>query len=366
MSAHYLPDTPALRVQMAEASNEALAAMGLDATTVGPWEDGYRAAASADSTFEWWYFDMQLHDGSTVVVTFNNKDQTHPDGPVSPSVLLIHHAPDGTRTRKVLPFPAAQFTAATDACDVAMGANTVKGDLTTYVLHVEDPDAGFSADLTLTRVAPSWRPGASITYFDHAKTEYLAWVVPVPYGTVTGSITDASGTRQVTGAGYHDHNWGNKVMSSMLDHWYWGRAHVDDFTLVYVCMTTKGLFGVGQINLTTLLVAKGDQVLTGDGLPLRLETSGDVPGPGGQHYPTDLKWSWHTDDGTVRMHITNPELIEALDMKADGHSWRHPVSHLLDHPMYYDFNADIALEVDLKGVSAQVTGRTLFEKMMFR
>lgn len=34
--------------------------------------------------------------------------------------------------------------------------------------------------------------------------------------------------------------------------------------------------------------------------------------------------------------------------------------------MYYDFNADMELKIQLGGIDETVTGRTLFEKMMFR
>ena len=364
MSIHYLPDTPEFRAHMAQGNDEALKAMGLDPHVVAPWEDGYRAKATEDSTFEWWYFDMQLDDGSTLVVVFFNKDADRPHEPVSPSVLVIHQKPDGTRTRHTLPFPAAQFSAATDKCDVKIGPNTVTGDLNTYALHVEDE--GLAVDLTITRVAPSWRPGASLTYFNKAKTEFLAWVVPVPYGTVAGTLTVDGQAHQITGSAYHDHNWGNRQMGSMLDHWFWGRAHIDDFTLIYVCMVTRGLMGVGHLGITTLMVAKGDQVLVEDGLPLRLETTGEVAAPGHQHYPTELTWTWQQGDDRLRMHITNPTLIEALDRAPDGPKWRHPIANFVDHPMYYDFNADMTLDVDVKGVKASVTGRTLYEKMIFR
>ena len=139
----------------------------------------------------------------------------------------------------------------------------------------------------------------------------MAWVVPVPYGTVTGTITDhlvsvkspVPVTTTTTGA--------TGSMSSHLDHWYWGRAHVGDFTVVYVRMTTKGLFGFGSLNIPTIFLAKGERLLTDDLLPLRLVTSGETAGPGGQSYPTDLLWTWQTDEGSLRMHITNPRMIES-------------------------------------------------------
>lgn len=221
------------------------------------------------------------------------------------------------------------------------------------------------ADLTIERDAPSWRPGAGVTYFDSPHEQLFGWVVPVPYGTVAGPVTVDGETRTVTGSAYHDHNWGNKVMNAGLDHWYWGRAHVGDYTVVYVRMTSKSLFGLGAMNIPTFLLAKGDRVITDDMLPLRLETSGDVPGPGHQSYPTELTWSWRTDDGSVTLHVTNVEMIEALDMGSTRHGFARMLE-VFEHPMYYDFNADLELSIDLDGISETVTGRTLFEKMMFR
>jgi hypothetical protein len=360
--AHDLPDTDAFRESLAASQKENSAALGLG-DTVAVWEDGYRAADTADSTFEWWYFDCQLDDGSTLVVTFSNKPHTDPSGPLTPTLLVIRQLPDGTRRHLAPTFPADQFSASRDRCDVRIGASTVTGDLDTYELHLEADD--LVADVTITRAAPSWRPGAGITYFDAKRTHYLAWVVPVPYGTVTARITEGGTTTETAGSAYHDHNWGNHLMGSFLDHWFWGRAHVGDYTIVYVRMTTKGLLGLGEMNIPTFFLAQGNTVITDDLLPLRLVTSGDVPGPGHQSYPERLEWTWQTDRGRIAMTVTNPTLIESLDMSAP----RHGLSALLHagaHPMYYDFNADLDLTIDLVDLKDHVTGRTLYEKMMFR
>lgn len=363
MPAHSIPDTATVRAQLDAAQTEGLANLGLKPGTVEVWEDGYRAAKTADSTFEWWYFDCQFEDGSTLVVTFSNKPHTSPGGPVTPTMLVIRQHPDGTRTHVEPTYGVDEFSAATDRCDVRIGANTVSGDLATYELHVEVE--GLTADLSITRAAPSWRPGAGITYFDSAKSHYLAWVVPVPYGTITATITENGQTQTLTGSAYHDHNWGNHLMGSFLDHWFWGRAHVGEYSLVYVQMTTKGLFGLGQVNIPTFYLARGDELITDDLLPLRLETSGEVDGPGHQTYPTTLAWTWEGERGTIRFTATNPKLIESLDM-ATHRSGLSAVLHAGEHPMYYDFNADLDLDIALDTVADHVTGRTLYEKMMFR
>lgn len=363
MPAHAIPDTPEIRARMDAAQAEGMAALGLHGSEVQAWEDGYRAAEAADSTFEWWYFDCQFDDGSTLVVTFSNKPHTDPGGPITPTVLVIRQLADGTRTHVEPSFPAESFAAETTRCDVRIGANTVTGDLDTYRLHVDVE--GLTADVTIHRAAPSWRPGAGITFFDAAKTHYLAWVVPVPYGTVEATITQSGKTVTLTGTAYHDHNWGNHLMGSFLDHWFWGRAHLGEYTLVYVQMTTKGLFGLGQIQIPTFYLARGNEVLTDDLLPLRLTTSGEVPGPGHQTYPTRLEWTWEREGDRIALTVTQPRLIEALDMRPR----RSPLSAVLhagEHPEYYDFTADAELDIRLGDLVDRVTGRTLYEKMMFR
>lgn len=363
MAAHDIPDSPEIRASLQRAQEEGLAALGLDPTEVAEWEDGYRAAAHADETFEWWYFDCQFDDGSTLVVTFSNKPHTDPSGPLTPTLLVIRQLPDGTRRHLEPTFPASDFSASTETCDVRIGPSTVRGNLSSYDLHIEADD--IVADVTITRAAPSWRPGAGITYFGSAKDRFLAWVVPVPYGTVTARITEHGATSELTGSAYHDHNWGNHLMGSFLDHWYWGRAHIGEYTVVYVRMTTKGLFGFGEINIPTFFLARGDELITDDLIPLRLTTDGDVPGPGHQTYPTHMEWRWRAERGEITMTVTNPTLIESLDMKVPRHGLA-ALAHTGEHPMYYDFNADVTLDIRLDDLTDRVSGRTLYEKMMFR
>lgn len=364
MEGHDIPDTAEVRAKFAAANAAALERLGVDPEVVAVGEDGFRSTGELDRSFEWWYFDMHLDDGSTLVTTFNTKPHTAPDGPLDPSVLIIYHGADGTKIRDDVHHRAADFSAAQDHCDVRIGPNTVTGDLARYELHLDD--AGVGADLTIERHAPSWRPGAGINYFDSACTHYLGWVVPVPYGKVTGKVEVGGETRTVTGSAYHDHNWGNRVMDAGLDHWYWGRAHIGDFTVVYVRMTTKGFLGFGALNLPTFLLAKGETILTDDMLPLRLETRGAVEGPGHQSYPTELDWTWRSGADSVTMRVTGVELIEALDMPRSRHGWTNAVLHAFDHPVYYDFNADMELSVRIGDIDETVRGRTLFEKMMFR
>ncbi|MBI3738752.1 MAG: hydroxyneurosporene dehydrogenase, partial [Chloroflexi bacterium] len=198
--------------------------------TVAVWEDGLRADTGRGS-FEWWYFDAHFDDGSTAVIVFATKPLLERNGPLKPNVSVTITRPDGTKAAQFPIFPANQFSALKENCDVRIGPNWTRGNLHRYEVHVEMND--LAADLTFTGLVPAWRPGAGKAYFgdyDH----YFAWLPSIPFGTVEGTLTYDGQTHHVKGAGYHDHNWGNVGLNEVMDHWYWGRAHLGDYTLIYV------------------------------------------------------------------------------------------------------------------------------------
>jgi hypothetical protein len=66
---------------------------------IAAWEDGFRTRPGGPGTFEWWYFDAVLDDGSTLVINFMAKDIRGGRGirqPASPVVTFQLDRPDGT------------------------------------------------------------------------------------------------------------------------------------------------------------------------------------------------------------------------------------------------------------------------------
>lgn len=361
MTAEIEEQIPGFRELMAKDTAELLQREGLKAGQVEPWEDGYRTK-DKPGTFEWWYFDAEFDDGGNAVVVFNTRPQTNPKGPLSPSLVLIMRSPDGEKVKLIPKFKPEELSGDAQGCDVRLGKNYVHGDLSRYELHAEAES--YAADLVYTRHVPSWRPGSGMTCSGRNKSDYFAWVVPVPYGTVEGTVVFKGQKRRVQGACYHDHNWGNVSPGSGIDHWYWGRAHVGDFTMIFVEMVSRHIFGLGALKLHTLLLAKGQEILTDDGVPLALTTADFRDGPGGRSYPEKLDWQWQTDEGRIAFALRNPQIIESIDMLEGTSWWQRPLSQLFAKPHYYNFNADIDLTVDLGGVKATEQGRALYELMM--
>ena len=82
---------------------------------------------------------------------------------------------------------------------------------------------------------------------------------------------------------------------------YGAEPGLGEYSLIFVEMNTTQEYG-GQ-KIPVFLVAKGDQILTGDGSPLKLTTGDMVTHPGGRQYPRELDFHWQGIEGTRSLTI---------------------------------------------------------------
>jgi hypothetical protein len=341
-----------------DTDEQSLKRKGLTAD-VAVWEDGLRTGG-APGTFEWWYFDGHFGDGSTVIITFNTKPMHALAGPLAPKVDLWLTRPDGRQTHSVIEYHAGTFSAATDRCDVRIGPNRASGDLANYTVHAEGD--GVAVDLTLARVVSSWRPGTGKIYYDEERTHYFAWLPSVPYGVVQATLTYDGSSHQVDGAGYHDHNWGNVSLPDVVHHWYWGRAHVGNYSVIFAEITATDAYGYARVPL--FMFARDKTLLTTDGAPLTLTT--DLHGaPDAEHYPGWIDVNWQDSRGSVHLALRHPSVIESVNLLASLPTWeRIPVSLFL-HPGYRRFTAAIGVTGAIAGAQVNENGQALYEIMAF-
>jgi predicted secreted hydrolase len=337
---------------------------------VQPWEDGLRADTGPGS-FEWWYFDAHLGDGLTVVITFATKPLIRRNDPLTPLLTFNITSPDGRKHSVLKQFPDREFSSEKDHCAVRIGRS--------HAEHVAPPSGepaekpapwryevwaeadGLKAHLVFQGTVPPWRPGAGKTYYDPSLSLYFAWLPAIPFGTVEGEVTYDGKTYAVTGTGYHDHNWGNVDLSDVMSQWVWGRAHIAGYTLIYVEMVSNKAHG--GVKLPVFMLAKGGEILVGDGGPLRLETHDEVRHSGGRSYPQRLDWRWQAEQGAVRLSLRDPRLIEAASLLDLLPLWKRVPARLVANPYYFRFNAELELEVCL-GPCETVQGPALYELML--
>lgn len=203
---------------------------GLQATNVPEvWEDGLRTTGGKGS-YEWWYFDTHLEDGSSAVIVFFTKDFVQAHKELTPTISLNIDRPDGSKIVRRIEYKANEASYLKDSCHVQIGKSYFKGNLKEYVLHFEDE--GLIIDAKLTRQTNSWRPKTGHVVFGAKEEDYFAWLVPVPQGKVEFSYSLGEEKKQLKGNGYHDHNWGNVSIMKLFNHWYWSRAKVGPYNII--------------------------------------------------------------------------------------------------------------------------------------
>jgi hypothetical protein len=308
----------ALRAEAASSNNQTLhvaatpadfAALGIG-QKIAVWEDGRRTTKSAD-TFEWWYFDGLLDDGTVVVVWFGDNwfYGSHE------RAVTIELTPPGKPTRRVMRTFKEPGSFSSESADIKIGPHQFKGDLDTYFIHVDPAQTGgVGCDLTLRRRVASYRPA---TGYIEAGKQFFAWLVPVPEGAVTGTVTADGVTRQVTGSGYHDHNWGNVSPAKLFDNWWWGRGRSGEHTII--ASEIHGKSAVGGTSIPLFFIGDEHQVeVNAFGSDVSTIKGEPVRHPDSNHKrPIGSGIVFITADGSRAEFKISDHLLKSADLVAD-------------------------------------------------
>jgi len=340
----------------------------LGAATVLPWENGMRTDPTSDS-FEWWYFDASFSDGSTAVVVFFTKSMLKPSEKANPSVSIVITDPNGKKISRH-DFPGIDnFEASVDTIDVKTGNNFVKGDLSKIVIHFEKDDV--KADLTFTSKVPASRGGSGKLYYDSNKEKYFAWLAAIPFGEVEGSLVYDDKEMEVTGEGYHDHNWGNVSLNKVMTQWYWGRAKIDEYTLIFSEMLASPKFG--SVKIPVIYLSKGKDLLS----PSHFETmdltaSKWVRHSGGRDYPEKIIIDVAQKKTQIKLRITDPVILEEMyfledERLQDAIPWYiRSIARIFTKPCYLRFNAKFDLDIASDTGTVRKTGAGIYELMLLQ
>lgn len=304
--------------------------MGTTKGKISAWEDGKRDDDRA-GVYEWWYFDMILDDGSKAVIHFNTKDNRtiSKDGTI-PSVVIKITAPDGQTYKDNAILTKADARFGSDRCDVHFGPHFVEGNLKEYQIHVA-PTGGVNgsdgaggsgsasnvgADLTLTSTSQPWRPGAGGFTFGADEAGYFTWLCAVPRGKVTGTLFYAGEEHSVTGAGYHDHQWGNMAHNTSWDHWLWGRQDFGDYTLVIFDIGAQKKFGYQRLPMMFLQDNTGKLLMEDLHAPKCRFIQEYQEKLSGKIYPKVIEYEFSQGDKQLKYTLSQQNELEARDAAA--------------------------------------------------
>jgi hypothetical protein len=240
---------------------------GIRQGSVEPWEDGARTD-NRRGTYEWWYFDAHLDDGATLVVVFMNKDLAAPQKPLEPLIRLNLDLPDGRTFEKLVTFPAESWSAATDRADVRIAGNRFTGDLHRYRITAKLEE--IDVDVTLVGDVGPWRPGTGYMLYGAERDQEFAWLPSVPQGKVTGHYSIDGVVHTAGGIGYHDHNWGNVGLPTIVHDWYWARGKAGPYSVIASLITAHQKYDYEELPI--FMLARDGAVVADDSRAVRFDT----------------------------------------------------------------------------------------------
>jgi hypothetical protein len=330
-------------------------------TPASPAENAAHPSPSRRA-FEHWYFDARLDDGHVVVGFLQTAELLTK----RPGVELHVYRPDGTRREIRKRYPKKVAHASSTRFHVQVGENwgralDTAGDYGSYEFHLAEEDLAF--DLRFDAEVPMWKPGEGLT--NYGATDFFAWVVPAPRARVSGTIEIDGERLEVSGIGYHDHNWGIGSMGRIVDHWYWGRVYAGDITLVYANVFARKRYG--HAASTPAMVAKDGRLAISTGEITIQEGPKVYSEVARQHYPSWLELK--ADELHLRLDVR--EVIHAHDFLSDvpvlrAGVIRPAVNKLVGQPGYFRFRSDFNLTATIDGETHRREGSTLHEMVALR
>lgn len=312
---------------------------------IAPWEDG-RRTDGAPGTFEWWYFDAHLDDGSTLVVVFYDKPLSRVGDPVTPGVGIELTRADGTKVSGSSWTTGDHFSSSKERCDVRIADARFEGDLHRY--HIVASNPSIAIDMELEGTVAAWRPATgSIAFGDHDE-RHFSWLPAVPQGEVKGTVTLGGHSQTVHGVGYHDHNWGNAAIPDLLHDWYWGRAQVGDYTVIASFITAEERYGRAQFPI--FFLAKGGQVLADDGRKVRFSQSTLAwDDETRKAWAPRLTWEFNDEAHHYRVTFTQRRTLTRASLLAGLSGFPLLVTRLAElNPAYLRFTGEVTVE-ELEG-----------------
>jgi hypothetical protein len=328
-----------------------------------PVDDGLHMDMNRRGMFEWWYFDAHLDSGHTLVIFFHASNP-NPGlaGKTGMEIVLLR--PDGIRVQKFFPYKKSEFIATRDRPNVSIGCNTLRveqpdGELPIYEIDVEEK--GLGCHLKYRAQVNGWKPGTGLSQF--GDLGYFGWVVPFARASVEGTITDGDRTIQVTGIGYHDHNWLNFPFQSIIRYWMWGRIYSENFTAVYACIQCNEK--VNNHMIKVLMLADGKEVILSTGEFDFLKDDFEYNPEAKYQFPKKITIN---APGTLKATLTMKKILEAKDMLENfSPVLRFLAKNILRiRPGYFRLLSDFELELTRQGKSVKETGTTLHEIVLFK
>jgi hypothetical protein len=338
--------------------------LGIAPVEIAEFEDGQRIGTER-GCYEWWYFDAHLDDGATVVVVFYTKPNVSPNGPLAPRVTINLTLPDGRTFVKLLDTRPELFKASKSTCDVRIGTNCFVGDLKSY--HVTATIEDISVDIELTGDVPAWRPKSGhLCFGTEAQEKLFAWLPAVPHGLADVRYTIGHEEYRASGSGYHDHNWGDVPMQTLMHNWYWARASIGPYTVIASYITATEAYGY-ETQIVYMLARDGRIIADNDAkVSFEMDRIAD-DGKTGKPVADVTRYTYHHGDTRYIVSFEREKTLLQAIFTDRAPLLKRIIARLIGFDgAYHRFTGKVTIEKFKGGVRVEsLDGRAIWELMYF-
>lgn len=329
------------------------------------WEDGQRVPLDKHH-FEWWYFDVELDDGSVLVIIFGPKPFFDTHFPITPMIAVDYRNPSGKHLQEfyVERNWKKNYSSSKDKCEVRIKDNYFIGDLKNYKIKAKTKT--IEAEINLENLSKPWRPGNGILYFNNGKDKedkYFAWFPSVPYGKVTGTLTINGVKKQIKGFGYHDHNWGNADPCEIFNHWYWSRSHIGEYILLACNLVARKEYNYQEIPYILLLDKTG--LLAEDSEKVQVIKKEPITHPKTKkivYNNLEFKYDDKKVKFSLELHRKRDLVLQNLILLNSPHLF---FNQLGKNPWYHRFIGESKLTLEKDGKKEQFNSTVVYELMFY-
>ncbi len=180
---------------------------------------------------EWWYFDAKLDNGYSLVLGVQILN-IFARGIVTTRLTLYDQG--SVLLKNYEKYLLRDFSASSDIPSVFIEGNQIifgtydaLKDCFVYTVTLNIPEGAVS--LQFVGCTKGWKRQQQTGDW---------WAVVLPRANVTGTITINNSTMNVTGTGYHDHNWGIGPRIALHFGWFWGTCSSSNYTVTWAEIRT--------------------------------------------------------------------------------------------------------------------------------
>lgn len=338
--------------------------IGIKPRIVEPWEDG-RRDDDRPGVNEVWYFDATMEDGTKVVVGFRPKapDDTQIEKS-SPNLNILVTTPDGVPHADMWVYSGEEGTMSKEKCEVHYGPHSAVGNLEEYDVKVV-PEHGVGADLHYKALVKPFRPGgtAYVALGDNDEMYYTD--MSIPKSIVTGTVTVDGRTYEVTGTGYHDHQWMNINPYMAWHHWVWGRLYAGEYTVVIYDFTASERFGFKRVPILGILDGNGD-VIFDNTQPVKCETELYWQEEMQKDFPKSIKYEFEDKGKKILFDLDWIDEIEVRNIYGNApKEQKEAFDRMGLMPTYMRYYADGKLTIIDSEGTKDVSGKMIYEFAYF-